>query len=159
MKALFKRHPDASIIWAHTGVGRVVRPIAGHLANLEAILNDAAIPNVNVDISWDEVAKYVVASPEAIKITAEVINRHPDRFVFGTDEVAPQDQDKYMRVFNLYAPLWQLLTPEASRKVRLANYERIFNEGRRKVRAWESAHPGGPGPQREDMRDTSSHLP
>lgn len=159
MKALFKRHSNATIIWAHTGVGRVVRPIQRHMANLETILSDPAIPNVNFDISWDEVAKYVVASPEATRITANIINRFPDRFLFGTDEVAPQDQSKYLRVFNQYAPLWKLLTAEASRKVRLTNYERIFDQARTKVRAWERAHPGGPGQQREDMRYLSSHLP
>ena len=27
IKAVFKRHPNTTIIWAHTGMGRVVRPI------------------------------------------------------------------------------------------------------------------------------------
>ena len=43
-------------------------------------------------------------------------------------------------VYELYAPLWKALTPDASRKVRLGNYERIFDEGRRRVRAWERAN-------------------
>src|SRR5216683_7273166 len=30
MKALLKRHPDTTIIWAHTGLGRIVRPIKDH---------------------------------------------------------------------------------------------------------------------------------
>ena len=34
----------------------------------------------------------------------------------------------------------QLLTCEASEKVRKENYERIFDEARRKVRSWEQAH-------------------
>jgi predicted TIM-barrel fold metal-dependent hydrolase len=34
MTALLKRHPNATIIWAHTGLGRVVRPIQNHAANL-----------------------------------------------------------------------------------------------------------------------------
>jgi amidohydrolase family protein len=159
MRALFKRHPAAVIIWAHTGVGRVVRPIKHHMVNLQAILNEPEFGNVNFDISWDEVAKYVVSSPEATQITAEVINRYPDRFLFGTDEVAPPDQSKYMRVFNQYEPLWKLLSPDASRKVRLGNYERIFDTARRKVRIWEIAHPGGPGTENKDIGDRSSHLP
>ena len=92
------------------------------------------------DISWDEVAKYLVASPEATKITADLINRYPDRFLFGTDEVAPSDRSKYVRVYEMYRPLWGLLTPDASRKVRLENYERLFDEARQRVRAWERAH-------------------
>jgi hypothetical protein len=40
IKVVFKRHPRATIIWAHTGMGRVVRPIKDHAANLEEILRD-----------------------------------------------------------------------------------------------------------------------
>jgi len=42
-----------------------------------------------------------------------------------------------MKVYNL-EHFWRLLTPEASEKIRKRNYERIFNEGRRRVRAWEA---------------------
>lgn len=140
MKALFKRHPNTTIIWAHTGMGRVVRPIKNHAANLEEILRDPDFRGVNFDISWDEVAKYIVASPEATRITADLINRYPDRFLFGTDEVAPRDWAAYSRVFELYQPLWKELTPETRRKVQRGNYERIFDEGRKNVRRWEAAH-------------------
>jgi hypothetical protein len=43
-------------------------------------------------------------------------------------------------VFDMWAPVWRLLTPEASLTVRKGNYERIFNEGRRRARAWEKAN-------------------
>jgi hypothetical protein len=43
-------------------------------------------------------------------------------------------------VFDMWAPVFRLLTPEASLKVRKGNYQRIFDEGRRRVRNWESAH-------------------
>ena len=59
MTALLKRHPNAIIIWAHTGLGRVVRPIQNHTANLEKLLQDPELPNLYFDISWDELAKYV----------------------------------------------------------------------------------------------------
>jgi predicted TIM-barrel fold metal-dependent hydrolase len=140
MKALLKRHPNTTIIWAHTGLGRIVRPIKDHAANLAVILNDPTFKNVYFDISWDEVAKYVVASPEATKISADLINRFPDRFLFGTDEVAPTSQQSYLKVFYQYDPLWKLLTPEASEKVRKGNFARLFDEARPKVRAWEAAH-------------------
>ena len=92
MKALFRRHPNTTIIWAHTGVGRVIQPLHDHLAILESMLKDPAFNHVNFDISWDEVAKYVVESPETVKHAADLINRYPDRFLFGTDEVAPPKQ-------------------------------------------------------------------
>ena len=137
MQALIKRHPKTTIIWAHTGVGRVIHPLKGHAAILESMLKDPAFSNLNFDISWTEVAKYIVATPESAQIAANLINRYPDRFLFGTDEVAPHDQEKYLRIYQMYAPLFRLLNKDASEKLRLKNYERLFNQARLKVRSWE----------------------
>jgi predicted TIM-barrel fold metal-dependent hydrolase len=138
MKAVLKRHPNTTIIWAHTGLGRVVRPIRNHAATIATILQDPAFSHVNFDISWDEVAKYIVSTPEATRIAADLINRYPDRFLFGTDEVAPASQDAYLKVYYQYAPLWALLDKQTSAKVRRGNYERIFDAARHKVRSWEA---------------------
>ena len=67
LKALFRRHPKTTIVWAHTGLGRVVPPRQDHLAMVDAILRDPALGNVYVDLSWDETAKYVVASAETTR--------------------------------------------------------------------------------------------
>jgi uncharacterized protein (UPF0548 family) len=53
--------------------------------------------------------------------------------------VAPANVKAITEVFNRYAPPWAALTPQTSRKLRLGNYERIFDDARRKVRAWEKA--------------------
>ena len=140
MNSLFKRHPDTTFIWAHIGVGRIVRPLKDQAAIVEGIISDPQLSNVYFDISWDEVAKYVVATTESTQNAAAVVNRHPGRFLFGTDEVAPANQEKYLKVYNQYEPFWKLLTPEAGKKVRLENYKRIFDEGRRRVRSWEVTH-------------------
>jgi hypothetical protein len=104
---------------------------------VERALSNPELSHLYMDISWDETAKYIVATPESLQATAALINRHPDRFLFGTDEVAPKEQAKYLRVYDLYAPLFAKLTPEASSNVRKGNYERLFDEARRRVRAWE----------------------
>ncbi len=140
MKALFKRHPNTTFIWAHIGVGRIIRPVKEQAAIVLDIINDSQLAHVNFDISWDEVAKYVVATPESTKNAADVVNRYPDRFLFGTDEVAPPNREKYLQVYDQYEPFWKMLTPEASEKVRKGNYLRIFDEARRKVRSWEAAN-------------------
>jgi hypothetical protein len=150
MKALLKRHRNASIIWAHTGLGRVVHPAqvsAGaterhpnHVEIVEAMLADPSLAHLNFDISWDEVAKYAVSSPEISTRAAALFNRYPDRFLFGTDTVAPAGPAPYYAVFDMWAPVFRQLTPDASFKVRKGNYQRIFDEGRRRVRAWEKTH-------------------
>jgi hypothetical protein len=144
MRSLIKRHPKTTIIWAHTGMGRVVGPVEHHAAVLEDMLRDPAFSSLYFDISWTEVAKYLVSTPEATGIAVNLINHYPDRFLFGTDEVAPTSQDQYLRIYSLYDPLWKLLSAEASQKVRKGNYERLFDEARRKVRAWEKANLGTP---------------
>ncbi len=152
MRELLRRHPQTTIIWAHTGLGRVVHPsqsqsMAGtaqrsatHLDIVQGLIEDPTLAHVHFDISWDEVAKYAVSSPESEKAIAAMLNRHPERFLFGTDNVAPADQATQLRVYHLWDPIWKLLTPEASRKVRLENYERLFDVARTRVRAWESAN-------------------
>ncbi len=140
LRDLFKRHPKTTIIWAHCGLGRVVRPVKDQIGLIDRALSNPELNHLYIDISWDEVAKYVVATPETIQATADLINRHPDRFLFGTDEVAPKDQASYLKVYDMYAPLFAKLTPEASEKVRKGNYERLFDAARVKVRAWEKAN-------------------
>ena len=142
MKAVLERHPKTTIIWAHCGLGRIVRPVRQHAAMLESILSDPKMAHVYFDISWDEVAKYIVASPESVQITSDLINRYPARFLFGTDEVAPNTQEKYLRVYYQYDPLWKALSPEARVAVRKLNYERLFDRARKSVRAWEAANTG-----------------
>jgi hypothetical protein len=140
MKELLKRHPNTTVIWAHTGMGRVVRPIKNHAANLAEMLADPIFKNLYFDISWDEVAKYIVSTPESTRIAADLINKYPERFLFGTDSVAPKNQQEYLQVFYQYKPLWDLLDKQASENVRKGNYDRIFDDARKKVRTWESEH-------------------
>jgi predicted TIM-barrel fold metal-dependent hydrolase len=150
MKALLKRHPRTTVIWAHIGLGRVVRPVQAspgsavrHPAQVEmveTVLTDREFSHVNFDISWDEVAKYAVATPESIARVAGMLNKYPDRFLFGTDTVAPGDAHAYYAVYDMWDPVWSRLTSDASFKIRKGNYERLFDAARQRVRAWEHAN-------------------
>ena len=144
IKALFARHRNTPIIWAHCGVGRIVRPIKDQMAMLDKALANPQSGNIYIDISWTEVAKYVTETPEATANTAAVINKYPDRFLMGTDEVAPSDQKSYLKILDMYKPLFDKLTPEAKQKLLRGNYERLFDAARVKVRAWEKAHVNDP---------------
>ena len=149
MKDLLRRHPNTTIIWAHVGLGRIVHPVgygssaygersSSHIDVIEEILKDPTLSHVYFDISWDEVAKYIVATPQTITNSAKLFNEFPDRFLFGTDVVAPPTQEFYLQVYSMYDPLWKALTPETSEKLRKANYVRLFDEARVKVRTWEN---------------------
>ena len=150
---LARRHPDVTLIWAHIGLGRVIYPprmerdrdlkaerTPYYLVLLENALRDSSIDHVHFDLSWDELAKFVVAKPEGIREMARIINQHPDRFLFGTDVVAPRDEDHYFGIYRMYQPLWDALTSEARHLVLKGNYERIFDAAATKVRLWEAAN-------------------
>ena len=148
---VFQKHPKTTIIWAHTGLGRVVHPNQSqaflwranptHMQYLARMLEHPSLRHVYFDISWDEVAKYATSSPELEKDTAQLLEKYPDRFLFGTDNVAPPDQAAQLRVFHLWDRVFAQLTPAASAAIRLGNYERLFDEARVRVRAWEKANP------------------
>ena len=151
MKAVLRRHPKTTIIWAHIGLGRIVHPVglsstpggersSSHIEIVKQILDDPAMSHVYFDISWDEVAKYIISSPRAIENTARLMNSFPDRFLFGTDVVAPPDQKFYMAVYDMYNPLWKALAPGTSEKIKKGNYLRLFDDARQKVRAWEKSN-------------------
>lgn len=140
LRDLYLHHPNTTIVWAHMGFGHLPPPVREHIAFVERLLSSRSLPNLYIDLSSDETAKYVVANPETLAMTADVINRHPDRFLFGTDEAVPADRNAYLKVYRLYAPLFSRLTPSASEQVRKGNYLRIFDEARRTVRFWEHAN-------------------
>lgn len=140
MRALVKRHPDTPIIWAHVGLGRVVHPIDQQAAMIDQLLQDPAMRNLYFDLSWDEVAKYIVSSDSALARSVRLVEKYPDRFLFGTDNVAPATQAKHLKVFDLYAPFWAKLKPSTSLAIRKGNYERLFDQARTRVRAWEAAN-------------------
>ncbi len=140
MQDLIKRHPKTTIIWAHVGVGRIVAPLKDMLTPFEQMLSDPAYNNLYIDISWDEVAKYIVASATSLSNSVYLINKYPDRFLFGTDNVAPTNQEKHLQIYHIYDPLWRMLTPETREKILKKNYERLFDKARLDVRAWEKAN-------------------
>jgi predicted TIM-barrel fold metal-dependent hydrolase len=152
LKALFERHPQTTIIWAHMGLGRIVAPMEamGHLIEpgvprdqigiIDRALTNPKLKHVHIDLSWDEVAKYLQATPESLRRTIDLVSRHPDRFLFGTDVVAPSKLENMMAVYQAFGPLWDGLAPDVREKVLKGNYERLFDEARRRVRAWEKAN-------------------
>jgi predicted TIM-barrel fold metal-dependent hydrolase len=142
--ALLKRHPKTSIIWAHCGLGRIVRPVTDQIGMLEKALVNPEVNHVNIDLSWTETAKYITSSPEALDRMAGLINKFPDRFLMGTDEVAPPDQKSYLKIMDMYQPLLVKLTPDARQKLLKGNYERLFDAAKARVRDWERLHVNEP---------------
>ncbi|MBE7477301.1 MAG: amidohydrolase family protein [Ignavibacteriota bacterium] len=134
---LIKRHPNTTTIWAHCGLGRIVHPVEDMAKKLDQVLQDPDCKNLYFDISWDEVAKWIMQNDTSVERTAGLIKKYPDRFLFGTDNVAPDKQEKQLYVYHLYDRLWKAVGEEVTYKVCIGNYEKLFNEARVKVRNWE----------------------
>ena len=96
--------------------------------------------NVYFDISWDELAKYAVANPDVIARVAAMFDKYPDRFLFGTDNVAPPNIDANVRVFRMWDPIFAKVRPATKQAILFGNYERIFDGARTHVREWERNH-------------------
>jgi hypothetical protein len=154
MKALLERHPKTTCILAHLGLGRMRRPVKKQAQIVESIVKDPAFDHVQFDISWDELAEYLDDTPETAHRAADLLRKYPDRFLFGTDEVAPTERAKYTHIFETYQPLWHLLDPQTIEKVGKANFERLFDEARNRVRAWERLHTTRPAATKRRSRPT-----
>ncbi len=159
LEALCAASPRAVVVWAHTGLGRFVAPTLAHLAQVAHVLD--ACPAWSTDISWDLVQKYITAPKAGQPAFAEwvaFVTKYQDRILFGSDNVlfkrstldsagtvkpgARQTVAEYRAVALGYDSLWDALGPGIARKVKIGNYERLFDAARVKVRAWESMHAG-----------------
>jgi len=141
-KAFLKRHPDVTFVWAHfLGNGRDVRPYPEHWQYVDEILGDPAFKHVYIDISWGPViAPYFVDTPEHLKMTAELIRKHPGRFLYGSDKGATADWDLVRKSYDVWEPLWKDLGPALTRQVTQENYVRLFDQSRANIRTWEKLH-------------------
>ena len=141
--ALLRRHPGGSVLWAHAGIGRFVEPTPGYADEIESLLTDESLSHLYFDLSWDLVIEQLTADEASLAAWARLLNTWPTRFVFGSDAVIPADAEGYRSTLRAFAPLLARLTPEASDLVLHGNYERLFDEARRRVRAWEAAEGAG----------------
>jgi Amidohydrolase len=155
--ALCQSSPKAKVIWAHTGLGRFVKPTSDHLTRVTQVLD--ACPNWVTDISWDLVQQTIV-NPEpnmpSLQSWATFITKYQDRVLWGSDTVAysknAMDEKgnikkgavisvkDYQAVLDITQPLWNQLGSITSQKVKHTNYERLFNQAKQDVRLWEKKH-------------------
>lgn len=144
LKKVFRAHKGTSIIWAHTGLGRFVGPTADHVNLLRELLSSDDFSHVNLELSWDEVAKWIVANDTTLDAWVQLLQAYPDRFLFGTDTVAAKTQADYLKAYHAYQKLWDRLDAGTAAKVKSANFERIFDTARKKVQVWEAAQKAVP---------------
>lgn len=103
----------------------------------DKMLGDARYDHVMLDISWGEVAKYLVRDANTVDGWAALMEKHPTRFLFGTDSVSPSSWESYARTHEVYRPLWEQLDADVRAQAERRNYERVFDAAVPRIRAWE----------------------
>jgi hypothetical protein len=130
------------VIWAHAGgIGKYSHMRPEHLGRLRNLLE--RLPNLHFDLSWDVVAQQLVQSDGQFdQVKAEpliqLMNDFPDRFLFGSDCVAPRSAEAWASTSKVFRELVDRLEPETRRKFTKGNYERVYMQARQVVRAYET---------------------
>ena len=112
MQNALAHNRDAKIIWAHVGISRRINvPTLLKIADTMLKENE----NLYYDISWIVFEDYINKDKASLKDWAKLIEKYPDRFIFGTDKVGhwdtyPQEATKYM-------PLIEQLSDETADKL------------------------------------------
>ena len=139
---LFKRHPKTTIIWAHCGLGRIVRPVEGPARDRSS----ARSTNPELDA---RLHRHLLGRGREVhrrharrrsQRAAELINRHPDRFLFGTDEVAPDRAGEVPEGLRPVRAALRAADARGEREGAQGQLRAALRRGRRKVRAWEKAN-------------------
>jgi hypothetical protein len=102
---LLARHPETTVIWAHTGISRNLY-IRDHLTLLTRLL--VAHPNLYFDLSWIVWENGIEKDLEA---WADLIVSYPDRFMLGSDKIGSFKD----RTYNPLSEAWsKLLSSQAN---------------------------------------------
>ena len=134
--AFYRRHPDVQIVWAHAGgLGRTVQPGPEHIALVDAVLADPSLKHVSIDLSWDVVSKYI-GDPAMKKQWAALVNKYPDRFIYGSDSVAADTPKVYDATINVYRDTGFLDLLRDRGPLLRGNFERLVETTSNNVRQW-----------------------
>ncbi|WCM87181.1 hypothetical protein [Acidovorax sp. NCPPB 3576] len=131
------RVKDTQIVWAHGGgLGRFVQQGEGHLDALKKLLADC--PNLNLDISWSEVAKQIGKDDQSLTAWRGFIQDHSHRICFGSDTLAPKETGTWEATKKMYDEgLFQGMSAKAKHDVLNGTYDRVFVASRKQVRDFE----------------------
>jgi len=85
---LCRKAPGTNVIWAHTGLGRYIKPTRNHLQSVSKILETC--PNWSIDISWTLVQDVILNPDQDMPPTQEWRNfmeKYNNRILWGSDTV------------------------------------------------------------------------
>lgn len=115
LETLFSMYPDARIIWAHTGfslppdeVDRMLRTYPGLMAEL-SYRGGITEASGRITDDWKR-----------------LFERHPDRFLLGSDTWIGERWDAYAQIMGSYRPWLEQLPPDVGQRIAWGNAARLF---------------------------------
>ncbi len=121
IEKVLKRHRNTMFILPHAGVMRniVIDDLTKVISNMLRNNN-----NLYIDISFVVLENYIMADGNVSKDWIELIEKYPNRFLFGTDNLGG-----YKDFYDVkkYIPLLDSLKPKTAEKLARNNFEYLIN--------------------------------
>jgi Amidohydrolase len=115
IEALYRHDPSARIIWAHTGFSTSTAAVARLIE---------AHPTLICELSYR--SGIVDAAGRLTPEWRDLLTRHPDRFLLGSDTWINQRWDSYGSLIQGYRQWLAQLPAEIARRIAFGNAERLF---------------------------------
>ena len=129
MKNALAHNRNTNIIWAHVGVSRRVEiPDLTEIA--DAMLSEN--PNLYYDISWVVYDDYINKDGESREVWASLFEKHPDRFLVGSDKVGRWE--KYPEEISKYQVFLKQLSESTRKRVCSENILHLLKARQQKLR-------------------------
>jgi predicted TIM-barrel fold metal-dependent hydrolase len=115
LEILFRHDPQARIVWAHCGFTTPTAKVAAYLAQHAGLVCELSYRSGITDADG--------------KLTPEwraLFERHPERFVIGSDTWIPQRWLVYGELVEAYRAWLGQLPPAVASKIAVGNGERLF---------------------------------
>ncbi len=90
LEEALQAHPRTRFLWAHAGTSAEIHRAQGRIPELRGIVEDLLDRHDNlwVDLSWSVLDAYILdAEGRPREAWLDLLRRHPDRFVIGSDVV------------------------------------------------------------------------
>ncbi|GLY70830.1 TerC/Alx family metal homeostasis membrane protein [Amycolatopsis taiwanensis] len=91
---------QVNVIYAHMGLGKWSTLSHEHLDLIDWILARPELTHIQFDVSWNDVAQHINATPALRAHFVRLVAKHPERFLLGTDSVKPESRPQYLRHYH-----------------------------------------------------------
>jgi len=126
LKEVLRKHRKTTFLWAHAGIMRNIV-----IDDLTKILDELLAQNKNlyIDLSFVVLENYIMAEGTVDKDWVTLIEKYPNRFLFGTDDLG-----SYKNFYDVkkYLPLLDSLKPATAEKFASKNLEFLISRALKK---------------------------